>query len=98
MLGAHHTARNEVVFVQVTNPAPRPMKLTKLQYTFAADGHTLSEGEVPLERNVPAGAAVVVEVPLETEVDGPMTLRGKLTAELDQIVRVFRVDAQISPH
>jgi LEA14-like dessication related protein len=87
--------RHEVVFVQVTNPAKRPMRLTKLEYTFAAQGATVSTGSVPLYRDVPAGAAVVVEVPLELAIDGPMTLRGKLTAELDQIVRIFTVSAQV---
>ncbi|MDB4962739.1 MAG: hypothetical protein JWP01_2738 [Myxococcales bacterium] len=87
--------RREVVFVQVTNPAKRTMRLTRLEYTFAAQGATVSTGEVPLFRDVPAGAAVVVEVPLELAIEGPMTLRGKLTAELDQIVRIFTVSAQV---
>ena len=86
------------MFVQVTNPAKRPMRLTKLQYTFAADGTTLSTGVVPLERDVPAGEAAVIEVPLDAESSRPMTLRGQLTAELDQMVRIFEVDAQIQPH
>jgi hypothetical protein len=41
---------------------------------------------------------VVVEVPLDAESDKPMTLQGVLTAELDQIVRTFQVQAQISAH
>ena len=98
ILGAHHTSRSEVVFVEVTNPASRPMRLTKLEYTFAAAGATVSEGQVDLEREVPAGSAVVVEVPFEAESTKPMTLRGKLTAELDQIVRIFQLGAQIQPH
>jgi LEA14-like dessication related protein len=100
VLGAQKLAgapRHEVVFVQVTNPASRPMRLTKLEYKFAAQGATLSEGEVPLEREIPARASVVVEVPLEAASEGPMTLSGKLTAELDQIVRIFAVSAQIEP-
>ncbi len=102
VLGAQNLGvgpRHEVVFVQVTNPASRPMRLTKLEYTFAAQGGTVSEGEVPLEREVPAGAAVVVEIPLEGSASaaGPMTLRGKLTAELDKIVQIFSVSAQIQP-
>jgi LEA14-like dessication related protein len=98
VLGVHETSRREVVFVQVTNPASRPMRLTKLEYTFAAAGATVSEGEVDLERDVPAGAMVVVEVPLDADSTKPMTLRGKLTAELDEIERIFPVNAQIQPH
>src|SRR5580658_8791288 len=47
----------EVVFVQVTNPAKHSMRLTKLEYSFAADGGaTVSQGELELSRDVPAGA------------------------------------------
>jgi LEA14-like dessication related protein len=100
VLGVHDDAptAHEVVYVQVTNPANQPMKLTKLEYTFAADGATVSTGEVPLARDIPAGAAVVVEVPLDSTSDKPMTLQGKLTAESDQVVRTFDVEAQIAPH
>jgi len=96
VLGIHEARRHEVVFVEVTNPASRSMRLTKLEYTFASQGSTVSTGKIALAREVPAGSAVVVEVPLELSVDGPMTLQGKLTAELDQIVRTFSVSAQVS--
>jgi hypothetical protein len=87
------------VFVQVTNPANRPMRLAKLDYTFLADNRTVSTGQVPLdEREVPAGAAIVLEIPLDTDADKPMTLTGTLTAEQDEIVRDFQVKAQIQPH
>jgi hypothetical protein len=98
VLGVHDsTARtHEVVFVQVTNPASRPMRLTKLDYTFAAAGETLAVGEVVLdEREVPAGSAVVVEVPVDGEPKPGCMLQGTLTAELDQIVRTFPVSAQL---
>jgi len=98
VIGVHEAARQEVVFVQVTNPASRPMRLTKLEYVFAAGSSKLSEGEVALSRDVPAGAAVVVEIPLDNVPDEtPVTLSGKLTAELDQIVRIFRVRAEVNP-
>jgi hypothetical protein len=87
-----------VVFLQVTNPASRPMRLTKLEYTFASQGTRISSGELPLARDLAAGAAVVVEVPLESNATGPMTLRGTLVAELDQIVRTYTVSAQVDPH
>jgi hypothetical protein len=95
VLGVHEEPRHDVVFVQVTNPAGHPMRLTKLEFTFAADGATLSAGEVPLARDVPAGSAVVVEIPLDTPSEKPMTLSGKLTAELNQIVQIFSVSAEI---
>lgn len=97
MLGVNEAARHEVVFVQVTNPANRTMRLTKLEYTFAADGAKVSEGELSLARDVPAGAAVVVEVPLDTPSEKPMTMSGKLTAELNQIVQIFSVSARVQP-
>jgi hypothetical protein len=91
------------VFVQVTNPASRPMRLTRLEYRFASvsRGTLVAQGEVPLEREVPAGAAVVVEVPLDLDpgqASEPLTLRGQVTAELDEIVRTFRLAADIQPH
>jgi len=101
VIGVHDTARDEVVFVQVSNPASRPMRLTKLDYAFAADGSTVSTGELSLEREVPAGAVVVVEVPLTVQ-SGPtsklLTLQGTLTAELDKMIHTFAVSAQIQPH
>ncbi|MBS1119864.1 MAG: hypothetical protein H6Q90_2092 [Deltaproteobacteria bacterium] len=98
VIGVHEAPRHEVVFVQVTNPAKRPMHLTKLEYVFAAGRAKISEGEVALEREVPAGAAIVVEVPFDSSsAELPMTLQGKLTTELDQIVRIFRVSAAIAP-
>jgi hypothetical protein len=91
--------QRQVVFVQVTNQASHSMKLTKLDYTFLADNRAVSTGELPLdEREVPAGAAVVVEIPLDPGPARPLTLTGTLTAELDEIVRNFQVQAQIQPH
>jgi hypothetical protein len=81
------------------------MRLTRLEYTFAAAGQTVSAGAVALARDVPAGAAVVVQIPLDSPAEQPhvqtpvqmMTLSGKLTAELDQIVQIFSVSAQVAP-
>lgn len=100
VLGVHAEPRRDVMFVQVTNPASRPMRLTKLEYTFAAGSTKLSAGEIALARDIPAGAAVVVEIPVELPGEGPpekpMTLSGKLTAELNHIVEIFSVSAQIN--
>jgi hypothetical protein len=101
VLGVQQEPRHEVVFVQVTNPASHAMRLTRLEYTFAAAGQTVSAGAVALARDVPAGAAVVVQIPLDSPPEQPpvqpMTLSGKLTAELDQIVQIFSVSAQVAP-
>jgi LEA14-like dessication related protein len=97
VLGVQQETRHDVVFVQVTNPASHPMRLTKLEYTFAAAGETVSEGEVPLARDVPAGAAVVVEIPLDGPSEKAMTMSGKLTTELNDLVQIFSVSAQIAP-
>jgi hypothetical protein len=98
VLGVHEEPRREIVFVQVTNPARLPMRLTKLEYRFAAGRTTVSEGELELAREVPAGAAVVVEVPIHGAAgEAPLTLSGKLTAVTDQIVRIFDVSAEVAP-
>lgn len=96
VLGVQGEARHDVVFVQVTNPASHPMRLTKLEYRFAAAGEVVSAGEMALARDVPAGEAVVVQIPLDSPPEKPMTLSGKLTAELDQIVEIFSVSAQVA--
>lgn len=97
VLGVHEESRHEVVFVQVTNPAKRPMRLTRLEYVFAAGSATVAEGELELARDVPAGEAIIVEVPMAAGPREPLTLRGKLTAVSDQIVRIFNVSAEIQP-
>ncbi len=97
VLGVQEASRHDVVFVQVTNPASHAMRLTKLEYTFAAGGATVSEGEVALAREVPAGAAVVVEIPLDQPSEQPMTMSGKLTTELNEIVQTYSVSARIDP-
>lgn len=99
VIGAQEARTREVIYVQVTNPASRPMRLTKLEYRFASSGgSTLSQGELALgAREVAAGAAIVVEVPLDGTSEEPMTLRGKLTAEQDHITKSFKVSAEIRP-
>ena len=99
VLGMQDTRAREVVYVQVSNPASRPMRLTKLEYRFASSGGSVvSEGELPLNaREVPAGAAIVVEIPLENTPEEAMTLRGNLIAEQDHITKSFKVSAKIQP-
>ena len=83
-----------MIAVDIGDGRPR---VAKLEYTFAAAGEKLSQGELTLARDVPAGAAVVVEVPLDYRTEKPTLLSGKLTAELDQIVQSFPVSARIGP-
>src|SRR3954469_22949061 len=65
VLGVHQ-APSSHVFVQVTNPAQRPMHLQKLDYVFASSkGTTVASGQLPLEREIAAGAVAVLEVPLD---------------------------------
>jgi hypothetical protein len=97
VLGVHEAPRHEVVFVQVHNPASRPIHVTKLEYRFAAGRETVSQGELEVARDVPAGEAIVVEVPMDAGSREPLTLRGKLTAVTDQIVRIFNVSAEVQP-
>ena len=93
VVGIHENASREVVFVQVTNPAKHPMRITKLQYTFAADGRTTYAGEVRMSREIQPGAAAVLEVPFDGA--DPDVLEGELTAELEQVTRRFHVSTNI---
>lgn len=97
VLGVQSAAPHDVVFMQVTNPAREPMRLTRLQYTFAAAGAKVSEGDVELAREIPAGSAVVVEIPVDRKPEQSLTLSGKLTTELNQIAKIFSVSARIEP-
>jgi len=89
-------ARTLIAYVEVVNPAPRPLTLQRLQYTFASAGAQSISNEVHLgAREVAAGAAVVVEVPLRFDeappAGEPVTLSGRLWTEQDRIVRSFQV-------
>lgn len=99
VLGVEQSQRLQVVFVQVTNPARHAMRLQRLEYSFASSesGSVVQRGELALGRDVEGGAAIVVEVPLEISfVDGPMTLKGNLIAELDKMTRVFPISATVT--
>jgi len=100
VLGVHSADTQRVVFVQVTNPASQAMRLTKLDYTFEASGATVSTGELPLSRDLPADSTVVVEVPIDAASvpdNKPMKLEGTLTARQDELERTFPVEAQVTP-
>lgn len=92
--------RDMVVYVEVVNRAKRPMRLERLQYTFAAAGTQTTQAEIQLgSRLVEAGSAVVVEVPLpatDAAMGSTLTLAGKLWAEQDEIVRSFVVAAEVA--
>lgn len=96
--------KDMVVYVEVVNHAKRPMRLQRMQYTFAPAGshakNTRLELELPLgQRLVEAGSAVVVEVPLpiaDAALGETLTLAGKLWAEQDQILRSFVVAAEVA--
>ena len=101
VLGMHDSDAQQVVFVQVTNPASHAMRLTKLEYKFEASGATVSTGEVPLSRDVPADSTVVVEVPLDAAnvpagEKTTLKLEGKLTAQTEEITRTFPVEAEVT--
>jgi hypothetical protein len=96
--------RDMVVYVEVVNRAKRPMRLQRLQYTFAPSGAHAKNEKLELElelgqRLVEAGSAVVVEVPLpvaDAALGETLTLAGKLWAEQDQILRSFAVAAEVA--
>lgn len=97
------TSRNVILFVEVTNPAGRPLRLQRLQYSFQSSvkvaGVEPLYGEVILSRTVEGGAAIVVEVPLRLDEALPageeMTLAGRLYATQDELQRSFDVSAKI---
>jgi LEA14-like dessication related protein len=88
-----------VVFVEVVNRDARPIRLQRLQYTFAAAGASHAAGEVSVTRVVEPGAGVVVEVPLTIDdtwpAGEPVTLAGRLFCEQDDLERSFEVTAEL---
>lgn len=96
-------ARDMVLYVEVVNPAARPLRLQRLQYSFRSAARVTDvepvRGEVLLSRTVEPGAAVVVEVPLLLDEALPrgeeMTLAGRLYAVQDDLQRSFAVEAKI---
>jgi|JI10StandDraft_1071094.scaffolds.fasta_scaffold00502_29 hypothetical protein len=95
--------RDMVLFVEVMNPAGRPLELQRLQYRFERSAHVAGvapvHGEVALARTVDAGAAIVVEVPLPIDdaLRGQeLTLAGRLYATQDDLERSFAVHAHVS--
>ena len=98
VVGVERAPAKAVLFVQVVNQARRPMRLQRLQYTFGAAGAVPSHGEVRLQREIAAGSAAVVEVPVDLleGTHGPLTLAGRLYATLDEIERSFEVSAVVN--
>lgn len=94
VVAVEQATRTPVLLVQVTNPERRPIRLQRLAYTFASSSNATS-GEVRLSRDVAAGAAVIVEVPIKLEGVGPFHLEGSLTALMDRIERTYSVHAAV---
>ena len=91
-----------VLFVEVVNPAGRPLELHRLQYRFERSAQVAGvepvHGEVKLARTVDPGAAIVVEVPLPIDdaLRGQaLTLAGRLYATQDDLQRSFAVHAHV---
>lgn len=97
VVSVEQSSPKPVLLVQVTNPESRSIRLQRLEYTFAGSTHS-TQGEVILSRDVAAGAAVVLEVPVDLdglEGQGPFVLEGNLTALIDRIVRTYPVTAKV---
>ena len=94
VLSVESAARNQVLLIQVTNPERRSIRLQRLAFTFASSDHS-SRGEVQFSRDIAAGGAVIVEVPVEFGGHGPFTLKGQLTALMDRIERTYPVQASV---
>ncbi len=94
--------RQQVVFVQITNRVGRPLRVQRLDYTFASS-HAMTPawqpqvGELLVARDIPAGSTVVLEVPLAGGNDTPLTLSGNLITQRDQIVTSYPIRAQFQP-
>lgn len=80
-----------VLHVQVVNRTHKSMRLQRLEYSFAGEGHRIALAE----REIEPGAAVVVEVQLDDPAPTTGTLKGKLICESDEMIEAFPVTAQL---
>ncbi|MCE9576843.1 MAG: hypothetical protein K8W52_27095 [Deltaproteobacteria bacterium] len=97
---AHRDSRGAVLFVEVVNRAPRAMRLERLQYTFGADAQRTARGDIALDRTVDAGAAVIVQVPVDLSSAGAtpgetLMLHGELSAHENDLERTFTINASV---
>jgi len=90
--------RDLLLFVEVVNPSPRDLHLSRLEYRVRAVSWFESAGQVPLTREIGAGESAVVEIPVpvrhaDTEHEGtiPYTLDGRLFAVEDHVERSWSV-------
>lgn len=106
VLAVEHPVRAShpaILFVEVVNRDATPMRLQRLEYTFAAAGARRPGGEVALTRVVEPGGAVVVEVPVPAAASAdepwpagePVVMDGRLYTEQDDLERSFPVTANL---
>ena len=92
-------AHETVVFVQVLNRAARALRLSRIEYNFAAAGEAPTHRAVELSRDIEAGGTTVVELPVEFDeptMNHVLKLDGLLLAQLDQLEQTFRVSATVN--
>ena len=82
------------MLLELTNPTPHALRMTRLHYVFASAGATLSSGDIELDRDVAPGAAMVMKVPTPASTS-PVTIDGELTTEHDEVVQIYRVSARL---
>jgi hypothetical protein len=93
VIGVQQGASAGMLQVKVVNRTAKPMRLQRLDYTFAGSGHRIALGQ----REIEPGAAAVVELPIDPTITGSQLLKGRLFAELDQIIQSFPVSAKFEP-
>jgi hypothetical protein len=91
------SGRSMVVFLEVLNRDTKSIRLSRLQYSFSADGAARpSKGDIALSRSIDGESTAIVEVPVElaSELpDGTFSLQGKLSAVQDSMVHTWNVQA-----
>lgn len=59
------TKQTLLVFLEVVNPTKLELQLSRLEYQFSAESLFSVDGDIKLSRAVQAGAATVIEVPVQ---------------------------------
>jgi hypothetical protein len=86
-----------MVYVRVVNQSAKPMRLQRLEYTFAAASIAPGQGQLELQRDVAPGGAAVFGVPIQLTGPAPddLVLSGRMFAELDKISQSFPMSAHL---
>ncbi len=88
-----------ILFLEVVNPTPRDLRLSRIEYQLDAESWFASRGAVKLSRAVGADSVAVVEIPIPVDASAhaerarkvPYRFEGRLYTLEERVERSWRV-------